>query len=97
MQDHTITISSGTVKERNMRVRELLSRGYMPIQFYERNTEYVGVTEGRYVDKEGKQQRVKSTAITSRFCVVMRRRGVHREHKRAYAQETTAPVHLLQN
>lgn len=83
MQDHTITISSGSVKERNMRVRELLSRGYMPIQFYERNTEYVGVTEGRYVDKDGKQQRVKSTAITSRFCVVMRRAGERRGIQRA--------------
>ncbi|MEK4025817.1 hypothetical protein [Sporosarcina sp. FSL W7-1283] len=87
MQDHTITISAGSLQERNMRVRELLSRGYMPIKFFERQTEYVGVTEGRYVDKDGKQQRVKSTAITSRFCVVMRKRGVHREHKRAYAEE----------
>lgn len=83
MQDHTITISSGSVKERNMRVRELLSRGYMPINFYERSTEYVGVTEQRYVDKDGKQQRVKSTSITNRFCVVMRRAGERRGIQRA--------------
>ncbi|WP_040759424.1 hypothetical protein [Sporosarcina newyorkensis] len=83
MQDHTITISAKDVQERNMRVRDLLSRGYMPIKFFERQTEYVGVTEQRYVDKDGKQQRVKSTAITNRFCVVMRRAGERRGIQKA--------------
>lgn len=35
MKELTVTINAVNKKERNMRVRELLKRGYMPTAFYE--------------------------------------------------------------
>ncbi|ARK23284.1 hypothetical protein SporoP37_00315 [Sporosarcina sp. P37] len=75
MQDHTITISAKSLQERNMRVRDLLSRGYMPIKFITKEKEYTGVTEQRYVDKHGRQQRIKATEYDCRYCVVLRKKG----------------------
>lgn len=81
MQDHTITISAKDVQERNMRVRDLLSRGYMPIKFYVKEDVSKGATNNRYRDSHGKMQRIHETSHKSFYCAVMRRAGERRAQK----------------
>lgn len=74
MKEYTVTISAVDKQERNMRVRELLKRGYMPLKFYKKDCSRNEHQEANYKDSFGGTHREMQEKSWTVYCVVLKKK-----------------------